>query len=138
MGDPTYAEDVTIGSSHRTYSDPLDQAKHTTVGFSTGTETTVPRSGALDSGEATDNSFLFRDNRAGVNGHPVCSVSEYNQMVIDDEESRRQHLNHKVARSRIKAAIYEFYRSMEMLKNYKVIIARVRWRLVCLCVGCNF
>jgi hypothetical protein len=52
-------------------------------------------------------------------------------VVIDDEESRRQHLNHKVARSRIKAAIYEFYRSMEMLKNYKVIIAYIRWRLVC-------
>lgn len=117
MGDSTYTEDVTIGPLNRP---PLDQVKHTTVGFSTGTETIIPRSGVVNNGKASENSLRFRDNRAAVDGHPVSPVSEYNQVVIDDEENRRQHLNHKVARSRIKAAIYEFYRSMEMLKNYKV------------------
>jgi len=43
------------------------------------------------------------------------------QMILEDEENRRQHLNHKVARTRIKAALYEFYRSLEMIKNYKVL-----------------
>ncbi|KAG0226777.1 hypothetical protein BGW42_003429 [Actinomortierella wolfii] len=38
-----------------------------------------------------------------------------------ERENRRQHLNHKVARTRIKAALYEYYRSLEMLKNYKVL-----------------
>ncbi|KAF9156642.1 hypothetical protein BG015_003244 [Linnemannia schmuckeri] len=121
MGDPTYAEDVTIGPFHRTHSDPLYQAKNTTVGFSTGAETAVLRNEAGGNGKAPENSLRFRDSRTAIDGHPVCSVSGHNQVVIDDEETRRQHLNHKVARSRIKAAIYEFYRSMEMLKNYKVL-----------------
>lgn len=120
MGDPTHTEDVTIGPLHRPHLDPLDQVKHTTVGFSTGAVTIIPRSGVVNNGKARKNSLRFRDNRATVDGHPVCTVSELNQVVIDDEENRRQHLNHKVARSRIKAAIYEFYRSMEMLKNYRV------------------
>ncbi|KAG0378862.1 hypothetical protein BGX24_002578 [Mortierella sp. AD032] len=123
MGDPTYTEDVTIGPLHRTHSDPLDEIRHTTVAFSTGTDTSGPRIGAVNNGRAPESNLRFRDNRTTVDGHPVCSVTEHNQVVIneDDEESRRQHLNHKVARSRIKAAIYEFYRSMEMLKNYKVL-----------------
>ncbi|KAK3840616.1 MAG: SPX domain-containing protein [Linnemannia elongata] len=121
MGDPTHTEDVTIGPLHRPHLDPLDQVKHTTVGFSTGAVTIIPRSGVVNNGKARKNSLRFRDNRATVDGHPVCTVSELNQVVIDDEENRRQHLNHKVARSRIKAAIYEFYRSMEMLKNYRVL-----------------
>ncbi|OAQ27981.1 hypothetical protein K457DRAFT_139103, partial [Linnemannia elongata AG-77] len=121
MGDPSYTEDVTIGPLHRPHLDPLDQAKHTAVGFSTGTETIIPKNGVVNNGKTPENSLRFRDNRAVVDGHPVCSVSEHNQVVIDDEENRRQHLNHKVARGRIKAAIYEFYRSMEMLKNYRVL-----------------
>lgn len=43
------------------------------------------------------------------------------QLILENEENRRQHLNHKVARTRIKAALYEFYRSLEMIKNYKVL-----------------
>ncbi|KAF9114965.1 hypothetical protein BGX27_009293 [Mortierella sp. AM989] len=43
------------------------------------------------------------------------------KLVLKDEESRRERLNHKVARTRIKAALYEFYRSLEMIKNYKVL-----------------
>lgn len=42
-------------------------------------------------------------------------------IVLQEEEQRRQRLNHKVARTRIKAALYEFYRSLEMIKNYKVL-----------------
>ncbi|KAF9365822.1 hypothetical protein BGX34_008153 [Mortierella sp. NVP85] len=42
-------------------------------------------------------------------------------IVLQEEEQRRQRLNHKVARTRIKAAMYEFYRSLEMIKNYKVL-----------------
>ncbi|KAF9318710.1 hypothetical protein BGZ91_005111, partial [Linnemannia elongata] len=121
MGDPSYTEDVTIGPLHRPHLDPLDQVKHTAVGFSTGTETIIPKNGVVNNGKTPENSLRFRDNRAVVDGHPVCSVSEHNQVAIDDEENRRQHLNHKVARGRIKAAIYEFYRSMEMLKNYRVL-----------------
>ncbi|KAG0349493.1 hypothetical protein BG004_005155 [Podila humilis] len=45
------------------------------------------------------------------------------QMIQADEEDRRQHLNHKVARTRIKTALSEFYRSLEMLKNYKALNA---------------
>lgn len=43
------------------------------------------------------------------------------QLILEDKENKRQHLNHKVARTRIKAALYEFYRSLEMIKNYKVL-----------------
>ncbi|KAF9137892.1 hypothetical protein BGX30_009797, partial [Mortierella sp. GBA39] len=121
MEDPTYTEDVTIAPLQRPHLNPLGQAKHTTVGFSTGTETIKPRNGDANNGKAPENNFRSRDSRTTVDGRPVCSVSEHNQVVIDDEENRRQHLHHKVARSRIKAAIYEFYRSMEMLKNYKVL-----------------
>ncbi|KAF9902095.1 hypothetical protein EC991_005301 [Linnemannia zychae] len=43
------------------------------------------------------------------------------ELELQEEEDRRQYLNHKVARTRIKAALYEFYRSLEMIKNYKVL-----------------
>ncbi|KAF9106253.1 hypothetical protein BGX29_010009 [Mortierella sp. GBA35] len=123
MGDPTTTENVTIGPLHRAHSDPIDQIRPvTTVGFSTGAETSEIRNGAVSNGKAPEVSLRFRENRApDDDGNPVCSISAHNQVVIDDEESRRQHLNHEVARSRIKAAIYEFYRSMEMLKNYKIM-----------------
>ncbi|KAF9190661.1 hypothetical protein BGZ50_000123 [Haplosporangium sp. Z 11] len=48
-------------------------------------------------------------------------VAYKNQLLLEDEKNRRQYLNHKVARTRIKAALYEFYRSLEMLKNYKTL-----------------
>ncbi|KAG9065305.1 Xenotropic and polytropic retrovirus receptor 1 [Linnemannia hyalina] len=121
MEDPTQTEDVTIAPLRRPHLNPLGQVKHTTVGFSTGTETIKPRNGVVNNGKAPENNLRSRDNRTTVDGHPVCSASEHNQVLIDDEENRRQHLHHKVARSRIKAAIYEFYRSMEMLKNYRVL-----------------
>ncbi|KAF9124219.1 hypothetical protein BGW39_008375 [Mortierella sp. 14UC] len=124
MGDPTYAEDVTIGPLRGTHSDTSHEVRHTTVALSTGADTSGPRIGTVNNnGKGPESNLRFRDNRAAVDGRPVCSVSEHNQVVVnkDDEESRRQHLNHKVARSRIKAAIYEFYRSMEMLKNYKIL-----------------
>ncbi|KAG0033282.1 hypothetical protein BGZ81_008867 [Podila clonocystis] len=43
------------------------------------------------------------------------------QMIQEDEEDRRQYLHHKVARTRIKTVLSEFYRSLEMLKNYKAL-----------------
>ncbi|KAI7830758.1 SPX domain-containing protein [Gamsiella multidivaricata] len=49
------------------------------------------------------------------------TTAYHNQLVVEDEENRRQHLSHKVARTRIKAALYEFYRSLEMLKNYTIL-----------------
>ena len=51
---------------------------------------------------------------------PFDQVAFQNQWILEDAEHRREHLNHKVARTRIRAAMYEFYRSLEMLKNYKV------------------
>ncbi|KAG0246924.1 hypothetical protein BGX31_005412 [Mortierella sp. GBA43] len=49
------------------------------------------------------------------------SIPSVNDIVLHQEEQRRQRLDHKVARTRIKAAMYEFYRSLEMIKNYKVL-----------------
>jgi len=49
------------------------------------------------------------------------SLAYREELILEEEENRRQHLNHKVARTRIKAALYEFYRSLEMIKNYKVL-----------------
>ncbi|KAF9926115.1 Xenotropic and polytropic retrovirus receptor 1 [Linnemannia zychae] len=110
MSDSTYAENVTIGPLYRAHSDPSSQTKKPSVGFATGVTSgsgTGPRS---------------RENRATAGREPVGSFPEQSHVLMeDDEESRRQHLNHNVARSRIKAAIYEFYRSMEMLSNYRVL-----------------
>ncbi|KAF9958004.1 hypothetical protein BGZ70_009343 [Mortierella alpina] len=44
-----------------------------------------------------------------------------NQLLLEDERDQRMYLNHNVAKTRIKAALYEFYRSLEMIKNYKVL-----------------
>ncbi|KAG0260556.1 hypothetical protein BG011_001829 [Mortierella polycephala] len=48
-------------------------------------------------------------------------IAYKNQLLLEDGKSHRQYLNHGVARTRIKAALYEFYRSLEMLKSYKVL-----------------
>ncbi|KAF9433619.1 hypothetical protein BGZ76_009203 [Entomortierella beljakovae] len=41
--------------------------------------------------------------------------------LVLKEDNRRERFSHKVARTRIKAALYEFYRSLEMIRNYKVL-----------------
>ncbi|KAI1312230.1 hypothetical protein EDD11_003030 [Mortierella claussenii] len=54
--------------------------------------------------------------------HGAMTSAYQDELVLrEEEENRRQRLNHKVARTRIKAALYEFYRSLEMIKNYKVL-----------------
>ncbi|KAG0017389.1 hypothetical protein BGZ81_010774 [Podila clonocystis] len=70
---------------------------------------------------------LYRRRGANENNRDVNyklradDLAYQKQLILEDEENRRQHLNHKVARTRIKAALYEFYRSLEMIKNYKVL-----------------
>ncbi|KAF9975814.1 hypothetical protein BGZ73_000355 [Actinomortierella ambigua] len=63
--------------------------------------------------------------QTGSEGSPFVTDSKQEAMqahlVELERENRRQHLNHKVARTRIKTALYEYYRSLEMLKNYKVL-----------------
>ncbi|KAF8949117.1 hypothetical protein BGZ47_010620 [Haplosporangium gracile] len=67
------------------------------------------------------------DNRFGANvgnrkvGLDAHALAYQEELELQEEEDRRQYLNHKVARTRIKAALYEFYRSLEMIKNYKVL-----------------
>ncbi|KAF9434611.1 hypothetical protein BGZ76_007725 [Entomortierella beljakovae] len=69
----------------------------------------------------TEDGLRQRENRAGGKMQPPIDQMKYqSQLVVDDEENRRQRMNHSVARTRIKTALYEFYRSLEMLKNYKV------------------
>ncbi|KAG0209904.1 hypothetical protein BGX28_009871 [Mortierella sp. GBA30] len=56
-------------------------------------------------------------------GSPLTGpMEESNQMLLDNEKDQRMmFLHHKVARSRIKVALYEFYRGLEMTKNYKIL-----------------
>lgn len=61
-----------------------------------------------------------QDPHFDARAHASESVYQ-GDIVLQEEEQRRQRLNHKVARTRIKAALYEFYRSLEMIKNYKVL-----------------
>lgn len=68
-------------------------------------------------GSPIDNQF-GTDRKAGLDAHALAYQEE---LELQEEEDRRQYLNHKVARTRIKAALYEFYRSLEMIKNYKVL-----------------
>ncbi|KAF9130081.1 hypothetical protein BGW39_003485, partial [Mortierella sp. 14UC] len=65
-------------------------------------------------------------NGAGVGAYGdrkinLDALAHQEELELQEEEDRRQYLNHKVARTRIKAALYEFYRSLEMIKNYKVL-----------------
>ncbi|KAF9162628.1 hypothetical protein DFQ26_003381 [Actinomortierella ambigua] len=92
---------------------------------------TAATTGAIpvgDFGKRGLNQRNFRqyDSEGGrVHGGPHATDLEQEAMqahlVELERENRRQHLNHKVARTRIKAALYEYYRSLEMLKNYKVL-----------------
>ncbi|KAG0281227.1 hypothetical protein BGZ95_005832 [Linnemannia exigua] len=58
---------------------------------------------------------------AGNHKISLDALAYQEELELQEEEDRRQYLNHKVARTRIKAALYEFYRSLEMIKNYKVL-----------------
>lgn len=113
MGGPS-TEDVTLGPAHP------------------GSSQQCQRSGAISSAIPTDSTGADREEQTPQQREN--SVSGRNQQVdsppndpvkwhthLLDEEVRRQHLNHNVARARIKAALYEFYRSLEMLKNYRIL-----------------
>ncbi|KAF9113778.1 hypothetical protein BGX27_000812 [Mortierella sp. AM989] len=111
MVDPSAIHDVTLGPASRVNT---ESAGSLAVGLSTGT------------GVNADQQLRQRENRGLVDGcgtkRPLPRQMAYqDQLVLDDEENRRQRLNHSVARTRIKTALCEFYRSLEMLKNYKVL-----------------
>ncbi|KFH65109.1 hypothetical protein MVEG_08590 [Podila verticillata NRRL 6337] len=103
--DTSLTEDVVIGPLD---SDPAHAGAHPrseACGFSTSAAQ-EPANGLRHRGNAkTDLDPAIRQQ----------------QIIKEDEEDRRQHLNHKVARTRIKTALSEFYRSLEMLKNYKAL-----------------
>ncbi|KAF9325417.1 hypothetical protein BG006_011100 [Podila minutissima] len=102
--DTTLTEDVVIGPLD---SDPPHVGAH-------------PRSQAC--GFSTSSGQGSAGLRHRGNAKPgVDPAVRQEQMIQEDEEDRRQHLNHKVARTRIKTALSEFYRSLEMLKNYKAL-----------------
>ncbi|KAI9236641.1 MAG: SPX domain-containing protein [Podila humilis] len=113
--DANLTEDVTIGP----YSG--EAARNTLHTFSAASAT---RGGPLSNQDPEQG--LYRRRGAHENRDPkyrlgAQDLAYQKQMILEDEEKRRQHLNHKVARTRIKAALYEFYRSLEMIKNYKVL-----------------
>ncbi|ORZ13755.1 hypothetical protein BCR42DRAFT_69936 [Absidia repens] len=52
-----------------------------------------------------------------VTSSPIANVSP--AILLNGD----RHISYRVARSRLKAAIPEFYRSLELLRSYKVILA---------------
>lgn len=73
-------------------------------------------------GGKLESSITNRFGAVGGNRKISLETLAYQEeLELQEEEDRRQYLNHKVARTRIKAALYEFYRSLEMIKNYKVL-----------------
>ncbi|KAI8600348.1 SPX domain-containing protein [Dissophora ornata] len=119
--DSSVQEDVTLG--------PANHANHTV----TDALSQKPNRYSIAASNSATGSNTFpgqeirqREGRGPVEdgrdmGRPPFDKAAFqNQWVLEDAEHRRQHLNHKVARTRIKAALYEFYRSLEMLRNYKV------------------
>lgn len=102
--DTRLTEDVVIGPLD---SDPAHAGAH-------------PRSEACGFSTSAVQESANRLRRRGNAKTDLDPAVLQEQMIKEDEENRRQHLNHKVARTRIKTALSEFYRSLEMLKNYKV------------------
>lgn len=102
--DTTLTEDVVIGPLD---SDPAHAGAH-------------PRSEACGFSTSAVQEPVNGLRRRGNAKTDLDPAIRQQQLIKEDEEDRRQHLNHKVARTRIKTALSEFYRSLEMLKNYKV------------------
>ncbi|KAG0308115.1 hypothetical protein BGZ98_009011, partial [Dissophora globulifera] len=120
--DTAITEDVTIAHSKRSFQSTYDQSKGNTTGaVSYGGGMLDPEQGLrLRDLHAMSNPPLNRlDPKFDPNTAADLAYKE--EMILQEEEHRRQRLNHKVARTRIKAALYEFYRSLEMIKNYKVL-----------------
>ncbi|KAF9173450.1 hypothetical protein BGX20_003157 [Mortierella sp. AD010] len=123
MVDSEATQDVTLGHANHAHSGSAsggqqnghtDSSEDTAADLSTGAK--IKRIQELRQ----------RESRGAVDERsmkqlPADQVSYLDQLVVEDEENRRQRMNHSVARARIKTALYEFYRSLEMLKNYKAL-----------------
>lgn len=128
MADTAMTEDVTLGRMHT----PPPAESSSEVSHASSTEPIRNRATAVGSdptkgvrrrenaGRGEGEDTVGTAAKATTTADLVDPAVYQEQLILQEEESRRQHLNHKVARTRIKAALYEFYRSLEMLKNYKV------------------
>ncbi|KAG0252375.1 hypothetical protein BG011_007016 [Mortierella polycephala] len=110
--DVSGTEDVTIAPSKRSFQEP----EQGTSNVSNSANTAI---GAQPGLRYRDIYGLTNNIPESKQGTEESALQE--ELVLQEQENRRQHLNHKVARTRIKAALYEFYRSLEMIKNYKVL-----------------
>ncbi|KAG0342619.1 hypothetical protein BG000_003226 [Podila horticola] len=106
--DTTLTENVVIG--------PLDSDPAHAGAHSRSEACGISTSAGQGSAKVTDGL-----RHRGIAKPDVDPAVRQEQMILEDEEDRRQHLNHKVARTRLKTALSEFYRSLEMLKNYKAL-----------------
>ena len=139
MADTAVTEDVTLGHVHRPHAEPTPESTTSQVSQASSREPIRNQVASTHSlGSEPETTGLRKRDHLGraedLTGAPnsitantksgtmqfLDPVAHHQQMILEDAENQRQHLNHKVARTRIKAALYEFYRSLEMLKNYKV------------------
>ncbi|KAG0089240.1 hypothetical protein BGZ93_000422 [Podila epicladia] len=112
--DPNLTADVTIGPySRETTKNTLHPLSATTAAHGGSLSSLDPEHGLYRRRGAHENN---QNVKLGAN-----DLAYQKQLILEDKENRKEHLNHKVARTRIKAALYEFYRSLEMIKNYKVL-----------------
>ncbi|ORZ16131.1 EXS family-domain-containing protein [Lobosporangium transversale] len=102
-------EDVTLAPNLVSASSPDNHQNQRSTGYLIGSS--IP----------PDQNNNLRQRRQDTRQQSVDNDANLAQMILDDKENRRQYLSHKVARTRIKAALYEFHRSLEMIKNYKVL-----------------
>ncbi|KAG0210962.1 hypothetical protein BGX28_008670 [Mortierella sp. GBA30] len=110
--DSAITEDVTIGPlKTSTHLPALDTAFTTSAGL-------VDPEHGLRHRDIHAEAMIPDVTPGKTNIRPMVGQDD---IVLQEAENRREHLNHKVARTRIKAALYEFYRSLEMIKNYKVL-----------------
>ncbi|KAF9285758.1 hypothetical protein BGZ68_003584 [Mortierella alpina] len=110
---------VTLGTAYQ----PLTDSDETTPsGVATGAAKDGPTIIRMES----ESTLRQREDRPPLDDlqskRGSMDPTEYqNQLLLEDERDQRMYLNHNVAKTRIKAALYEFYRSLEMIKNYKVL-----------------
>ncbi|GJJ68288.1 xenotropic and polytropic retrovirus receptor 1 [Entomortierella parvispora] len=132
IADTDIIEDVTLGRAHTAtpvkLSSDISHASSTepiryqaSTSHSLGNDPAKGLRKRENTGRGEGEDMAGATSRSTAKPDIVDPAAFEEQMILQDEESRRQHLNHKVARARIKAALYEFYRSLEMLKNYKVL-----------------
>ncbi|KAF9953799.1 hypothetical protein BGZ72_005133 [Mortierella alpina] len=110
---------VTLGAAYQ----PITDSEETTPG---GVATGAAKDGSTIIHMGSESSLRQRENRQPSDDlqskRGSMDPTEYqNQLLLEDERDQRMYLNHNVAKTRIKAALYEFYRSLEMIKNYKVL-----------------